>query len=249
MKVLARTGYAAKGVVYLLVGGLAVQGVSSSGSQDALSKLANQPFGQVLTGLTAAGLLAYAAWRFVQGVADPENEGSDALSLGRRFAYLVSGALYVGLALTAARLMLGGSSGGDGAQSWTASVLQLSFGQWLVGAVALSIFVAGIHQFYQGVAAGFTEDFALGKMSDNEKTWATRAGRVGHVSRSVIYFIVGWLVLRAALSDNPSDVGGMDKALSTLRDQGPWLLGAAGLGLVCYGVYCFVMARYRKAVV
>jgi len=250
MKFLARTGYAAKGVVYLVVGGLAVQGISSGGSDGALSKIAQQPFGKVLLSLVAIGLLAYAAWRFVQGFADPENEGDDATSIGKRVGYIASGAVYVGLAVSAAQIVFASGGGGGGSQGLVARVLELPFGQFLVGAVAVGILLGGLHQLYQAISAGFTEDFALGKMSATEQTWAERAGRIGHAARSVVYFVIGWLFIDAALSSTSSEVGGIGKALSTLQEQpyGPWLVGAAGVGLVCYGVYCFVMAKYRKAV-
>lgn len=252
MKLLARTGYAAKGIVYLIVGGLAVQGLAGSGSEDALSKIAQQPFGKVMLGLVAIGLLAYSAWRFVQGFADPENEGNDATSIGKRVGYVASGLVYAGLALSAAQIVFtGGSGGGGGSQGLVARALQLPFGQFLVGAVGIGIIVGGLHQLYQAFSAAFTEDFAFSKMSSSEQTWATRAGRTGHAARSVVYFVIGWLFIDAALSSNSSEAGGIGKALSTLREQpyGPWLVGAAGVGLVCYGIYCFVMARYRKAVV
>ena len=251
MKLLARTGYAAKGIVYLVVGGLAVQGIAGGGSEGALSKIAQQPFGKVLLSLVALGLVAYSLWRFVQGFADPENEGDDATSIGKRIGYVASGAVYAGLAVSAARIVFSSGGGGGGSQGLIATVLQLPFGQFLVGAVGLGILIGGLHQLYQAFSADFTEDFAFGEMSSAERTWATRAGRIGHAARSIVYFVIGWLIIQAALSSNASEAGGIGKALSKMEEQpyGPWLLGVAGVGLVCYGVYCFVMARYRKAVI
>lgn len=249
MKILARTGYAAKGVVYLIVGGLAAQGIASQGSEGALSKIAQQPFGKVLLGIVAVGLLAYAAWRIVQSIADPENEGDDPTDIAKRVGYFASGVVYLGLAVSAARIIFGGGGGG-GTQSLTAQVLSFSFGQWLVGGVGVAIILGGLHQLKEAVTAGFKEDFALGEMSSTEETWATRAGRIGHAARTVVYFIIGWFLIRAAMTRDASEAGGLGKALDALQNQpyGPWLLGATGVGLVAYGVYCFVMARYRKAV-
>ncbi|CAN5754269.1 DUF1206 domain-containing protein [soil metagenome] len=250
---LARVGYAAKGVVYLIIGGLAAQGVAQAGSQGALTKIAQQPFGRVLLAVVALGLAAYALWRLVQGFADSGDEGGDASGIGKRIGYVGSGLAYAALTVAAVQIILGGggSSGGGsggGAQDWTATLLQAPFGRFLVGAVGVGVVLGGLYQLYQAVSAKFTEEFRTGEMSSTELTWARRVGRVGHAARSVVYFIIGWFLLRAALTSNASEVGGLGKALDTLQGQpyGAWLLGVTGVGLAAYGVYCFVLARYRR---
>ena len=250
LKLLARIGFGAKGVVYLIVGALAAQGVAGSGPKGALTEIVQQPFGTVMLSLVAVGLVAYALWRIVQSTLDPENEGTDAKAIGKRIGYFCSGLVYLGLAFSAVRIVLGDGGGGDGAQSGTAKLLSLPFGQWLVGIVGVGVLLAGAHQAKQAITADFREEFALGQMSGTERTWATRAGRLGHAARTVLYAIIGFFLLRAAWTASPEEAGGLGKALDTLQEQpyGPWLLAAAGVGLVCYGLYCFVMARYRKAV-
>ena len=251
MKLLARVGYGAKGVVYLIIGILAIRGVDATGPQDALSTIGQQPFGKILLGLVTLGLLAYASWRWVQSLADPEDEGDGAKAIGKRVGYFVSGVVYAGLAVSAAELILGGGgSGANGAESWTARVLALTFGQWLVGLAGTGVILGGLHQLKQAVTADFTKNFALNEMDAAQKIWAERIGRVGHAARTVVYLIIGWFLIEAAVTSNAGQAGGISEALDTLQAQpyGPWLLGAAGTGLICYGVYCFVMARYRKAV-
>lgn len=249
MKILARLGYAAKGVVYLIIGVLAVEGGVAGGSRSALIQINQQPFGRVLLTLVAIGLLAYAIWRFVHGITDPENEGDDAKALAKRAGYVASGVVYGALAFSAAQIAFG-NGGGNGAQHWTAEVLDLAFGRWLVGLAGVGVILGGLHQLQQAITAKFKEDFALSEINPEQERWAVRAGRAGHAARTVVYLIIGWFLMQAALTYSSSEVGGLGEALSTLQQQpyGRWLLGAAGVGLVCYGIYCFVLARYRKAV-
>ena len=125
----------------------------------------------------------------------------------------------------------------------------MQFGQFLVGIVAAGVLLGGAHQLKQAISADFRENFRLGDMSAAERTWATRAGRLGHAARAVVYALIAWFLARAALADSEARAGGLGKALETLQSQpwGSWILIAAGLGLVCYGVYCFVVARYCDA--
>lgn len=250
LKLLARTGFGAKGVVYLIIGVAAIGG-AGAGPHGALGDILRQPFGRVMLGALALGLLAYAAWRTVQSVLDPEREGNDATSIGKRIGWFCSGLVYAALAYSAARLALGGDrSGGSGAEGGTATLLGLPFGRYLVAIVGIGILLAGVHQARQTLTAGFHDEFALDSMSETERTWATRAGRVGHAARALLYAIIGGLLLKAAWTRSADEAGGIGEALDLLRAQpyGPLMLTLAGAGLVCYGLYCFVMARYRKAV-
>jgi len=251
MRHLARLGFGAKGVVYLIVGALAMQGAAGGGQKGALTEIATQPFGRFLLGIVALGLAAYALWRFISGAIDPHDEADDdAKGIGKRIGYVASGVAYAGLAVTATRMVLGGGSGGgDGAQHWTGVLLEMSFGQILLGLVALAVLVGAGYQAKQAITAGFRDNFLQSAMSSTEMTWAVRAGRLGHGARAVVYALIAWLLARAVLADSEARAGGLGKALETLQSQpwGSWMLIAAGLGLVCYGLYCFVVARYCDA--
>ncbi len=253
---LARFGYAAKGVVYAVVGLLALQlafgrGGEATGPEGALVTIGQQPFGRTLLAIMAIGLLAYALWRFVQAAVDPEHKGKDAKGLAQRAGYVVSGLTYGALGLLAARMAMGqasGSSGGQAQQDWTASLLAQPFGVWLVALLGLLVIGIGIYQFYYGVSRKFRRELKLHEMSPTEVTWATRSGQLGYAARGVVYAIIGGFFLTAALRFDPNQAGGFGQALAELARQpyGPWLLALVALGVFCYGIYSFVQARYRR---
>lgn len=253
---LARWGYAAKGVVYLIIGGLALGSVlttsgQTTGPTGALQEVATQPFGQVLLALIAIGLAGYAIWRFVQAIKDPDHEGSDAKGIFKRIGYAVSGVTYSGLAISAVGMIMGsGGSGGSGGQAEgiTAQVMSQPFGRWLIAIAGVIVIGVGVYQFYKGAAAKFIKVLKLSEMSPGERTWAIRSGRVGLLARSVVYALIGWFLIQAAITANPDQAGGLGEALQTLAQQpyGPWLLGIVALGLMLYGIYSLVLARYRR---
>jgi hypothetical protein len=119
IETLARLGYAANGVVYVVIGVLAVQaafgsGGKTTGSSGAIQTIAGQPFGKFLLALLSIGLIGYIIWCFVQAIMEPENRGTDVKGILSRLGYTASGLIYVGLAVTAVRLAMGSGSGGGG---------------------------------------------------------------------------------------------------------------------------------------
>ena len=251
---LARFGYAVKGVVYGLIGVLAIMaafgsGGQTSGSRGVLDTIAGGPFGQVLLVLVAIGLFGYALWRFVQSIVDPDNKGTDAEGLVKRTGYFISGVIYAGLGIAAVRLLTGsGGGGGSNADSRTATLMEQPFGLWLVGIVGATIIGYGLYQLYKAKEASFFDKLKTGQMSATERTWTKRSGRAGLAARGVVFGIICFFLIQAALSANPQEARGLGGALDTLAAQpyGPYLLGLVALGLVGYGVYCGVNARYRK---
>lgn len=253
---LARFGYAAKGIVYGVIGILAFQAAFGAGGQTtdtrgALREIVQQPFGRILLGIIGIGLLGYVLWRFVQAGLDPEGKGSDAKGIVKRIGYAASGFAYAGLALAAFQILTGSGSGGGGGQSqqhWTARLLAQPFGQWLVAIVGLIIIGIALNAFYVAYSAKFREKLKMGEMSSAEDTWVTRIGRAGLAARGVVFALVGWFFIQAALQSDASETGGLGKALSTLAGQpyGPWLLGLVALGVIAYGLYAIAEARYRK---
>ena len=252
---LARLGYAAKGVVYLIIGGIAARAAFGSGeqvqgSQGALRAILEQPFGRFLLALVALGLAGYALWRFVQAALDPEADGPDGSGAAKRAGWAISGLIHAGLALAAARLVMGngGSGGGDSTDRWTATLMRQPAGRWLVAAVGLGILAYGIYALYRAYAVKLDRRLDLSRMSPEARTWAVRSGRAGIAARGVVFAVMGFFLLRAAMNYDPSQARGLEGALQALQGSsyGPWILALVALGLVGYGIYQLVEARYRR---
>lgn len=251
---LARLGYAAKGVVYLIIGGIAAQAAFTpaervEGSEGAMAAILRQPFGKVLLGLVALGLAGFVVWRAVQAIVDPEHSGGGMKRAAGRIGFAMSGVLYAGLTLEAVR-MLRGSGGGqnNGAQHWTAMVMEKPFGRVAIGLAGLGIAAYGI---YQLVKAFKGEDLDK-RLNLEGSAVATRKrvialARAGTAARGVVFGIIAWLVIKSALQYDPSEAQGLQGALVTLREAayGPYLLGLVALGLIAYGISQLVKARYR----
>lgn len=259
IEILARCGYAAKGVVYIIIGCLALQvafgsGGETSGPKGALSEIAGEPFGQFLLVMVGIGLIGYSLWRFVQAWADPERKGSDAEGIAKRIGYACSGGVYGLLAVEAVRIvfMSAGSSGGSSAEHWTGKLMSQPFGQFLVGAVGVAIIGTGLYQLYRAWTAEFKKMLNSGQMSLAELIWSERIGRAGFAARGVVYLIMGGFLVVAAVRTNPDDAMGIGQALQYLSQQsyGPWLLGLVAAGLVAYGVFsAMILSRYRRILV
>lgn len=249
---LARLGFAARGLVYVLIGWFAIAAARSGGRPDdnrsALGSLADSDAGQWLLAVIALGLLGYAIWRFSEALFDPERHGSDAKAVAKRVGFAVSGLVHVGLALFAARLAMnwgGGASGDAEADRGSAQVLALPGGAWLLGAVGLVLIGAAFGNF----AEAYRAKFARYLRSDLPARQAVvGAGRLGYAARGVVFVLVGWFAVQAALNDDPDAAGGTGQALRTLQDQpyGPLLLGIVAAGLLLFGLFGIVQARYRQ---
>jgi hypothetical protein len=252
---LARFGYAARGVVYAFIGVLAIQAAffgrgETTGPQGAIQKIAEQS--KLLLVLIAIGLFGYALWRFVQGILDPENKGNDAKGMVKRGAMVASGVVYAGLALLAARLIAqdgGAAAAGGGSQaSGTAKLLSLPFGRALVILAGLGVIISALQQIHDAYTKKFTRRLKTQEMSPEEQRLAVHTGQLGLAARGIAFLITGWFLIQAALRYDPSQARGLAGALDTLAHQphGPWLLGLVALGLVAYGAYSFLQARYRR---
>lgn len=253
---LARLGYAAKGIVYFIVGLLAAQAAFTTGGRTtdtsgALSTIVNQPFGKLLLALVTIGLIGYVLWRIVQTIFDPEHSGesTNAKRIVQRLGYGFSAIAYSGLALTAVKLIMGtGNTSGSATQDWTARFMAQPFGRWLVGLAGLAVIGVGISYLYRAYKAKFQHHLKRHQMSEIERKWAKGVGQFGIAARGVVFGVIGLFLVLAALNSNASEARGLGGVLATLAEQpfGPWILGTVALGLIAYSIHCLVEARYRR---
>lgn len=258
---LARAGYASKGVLYGVIGALAAAaafgdggGGATTGSKGALQTLRAQPFGQILLVVMIVGLLGYAVWRFVQATVDPENEGSDAKGIAKRVGWFFIGVVHLALVVYAIGLLtgaaIGGSGGGSGsgAESWTARLMSWPAGPWIVGAAGLVATGLSIYQLYRAWKADLDDQLDLTEMSAKTRKWAVGVSRFGMGARGVVGMIIGVALVVAAVRANPNEAKGLGEALASIQGWtlGWLILGIVALGLVAYGVYELIEARYRR---
>ncbi|MFI5066031.1 MAG: DUF1206 domain-containing protein [Streptosporangiales bacterium] len=248
---LARAGLTARGVLYILIGWVAILVALGNHShqadqQGALQLLAAQPFGKVLLWLVGLGFAGYALWRLSQAAYGVPGEGNGA---GPRLKALGRAIVYAFFAYLTFKV-IAGTAGNTSSkqQDFTASIMHHSGGRWLVGIVGLAIVIAGVLLMIEGIRAKFMKYLRTAQMSPRTRQLVRRLGMIGTTARGLVFAIAGVLVIDAAVTFNASKAGGLDKALLTLRAQpfGEFLLIVVALGLIAFGLYGLAEARWRR---
>ncbi|MGD0066906.1 MAG: DUF1206 domain-containing protein [Streptosporangiaceae bacterium] len=248
---LARAGLIARGVIYILIGLVALLvafGLSSheADQQGALQLLAGKSYGLLALWLLAIGFAAYALWRLSEAAFGVTGEGNGA---GPRLKSLGRGVVYAFFVVLTIKVITG-TQGSQSRQQQdvTAQAMQHPAGRWLVGIVGVIVVIAGLALVLEGVRHKFMKQLRTGQMSARTRRVVKWLGTIGTSARGVVFALVGILVVDAAVTHNAAKSGGVDKALLTLRDQpfGQVLLVLAALGLAIFGVYGLCEARWRK---
>ena len=245
---MSRAGFVARGLVYGIIGILAIKlalgSSSDSASQKgALQAIAHQPFGHLLLLLVAIGLAGYSLWRLTRAILGHGPEGSD--SGFDRFAAAASGIVYAGLCALAVEILLGSGGSGSGKAK---GVFGWPGGVWLVGIAGAVLIAVGLYQGYRGVSHDFLEDSKTEEMSAGVRKWIKWIGTFGYLSRMVVFGLVGVFLIKSAVDYSPSNAVGLDGALAKLRDSayGPYTLGIVATGLIAFGLYSLSDARFRR---
>lgn len=249
---LARAGMASRAVIYGIIAVLALQVALGSGGKTtnqkgALQEIAQGAFGKVLLVLVAIGLAGYAIWRLTRAaLGHGVEEGS--YDAKERANSVVSGISYALLCVTAVKILSGSGGGGGGAKSTTGGVLGWPGGQWIVGIAGLIIIAAGLDQARRAIKKSFLEHAKTAEMDEKTRKGYTRVGQAGFGARAVVFVLIGYFVLRAAIDFDPDKAVSLDGALAKLANApaGPVVLGLVALGLLAFGVYSAMDTRYRK---
>ena len=251
---LARAGYAAKGIVYIVIGWLAAKAAVGRGGgttdpRGAVRIIGDGPFGKLALVVIGVGLLGYMVWRLVSAATDAERNGNDPTSLAKRVGEALRGAAYGTLGIFALKeLTRSPSRGGNATRHWTARLLDLPFGRFLVMAVGLGVIGYAFYQLYRAGTDKMKKHLDLAEAGEPQATWIVRAGRFGIGARAVVFIMIGVLLLRAAARHNAGEAGGIKQGLAALAAEpyGRYVYVAVALGFVAYGLFQVATARYRR---
>src|SRR5689334_8458045 len=250
---LARAGLVARGVVFGVIGVLALElalgaGGKTTSQQGALATIGRQPFGRVLLVIVAIGLAGYAFWRLVSAAVGPRDSADDGVS--KRVPALASGIVYAAICFTAVKILFGGhaTSGASNPKHATAGVLGWPGGPVLVTIAGLILIGVALFQGYQGVSRKFCEEARTDEMRPGIRRAYTGLGVFGFLARMIVFLLAGYGIIKAALDYNPRSAIGLDGALQKLAHSsyGPVLLGIVAAGLIGFALYCIADARYRR---
>ena len=239
---LTRLGFAARGLLYLVIAWLIVRTGQTEDVSGALSYL-GEGGGRILLTVVAAGLIGYGLWRLSDAAFNIENHENGKKGLAKRAGSGASGIIHLFLAWQAVGLIRGtakaSGSGGGGAEQGAETALALPGGPLLLMIAGLVLLAVGLFQLVKAAKADFCDKLDR-RVAD--EAWVKWAGRLGYAARGVVFLISGYFLLQAGLDAQASEAGGMEEALSWLTS--PWDV-IVGLGLAAFGVFSLVEARYR----
>lgn len=257
LKPVAKAGFVAKGLVYCLLGMLTFmaafningQSTKSTDKDGVFDFLYKQTGGQVILAFLALGLVCYCLWRVVEALGKQDID-KKSKEYSKRFRYIFSAFVYGALAYRIIKKLISGISsnndGGGSKQNMARELLTKPYGQILVGIAAAIFLGVGIYQIYYGYSEKYKNH--VDKTVETAKEAMLTAGKMGYIARGIVWLLLAWLFVKAAINANANNAGNTAKAFDFLKDvaYGPYLLAAVGFGLLCYGVFNFVRARYEQ---
>ena len=251
MNRLARLGLIAKGIVYLALGAMAFMAAFEWGGQNEENASRTGVFqwlkesgGSWLLLVVAAGLVCYCIWRFAE--AFTSNGGGK--KTAKRLRYFLSGLAYTSVAFTAGQLALQ-SGKSDSGSHWTTDLMSRPGGQIFAIVAALVLAGIGVYQLHYSLSGKYKKHVQGLGLGDQKSALLLRSGKIGYLARGVVWLILAYLLGRAALQQDSSGTGDTSKAFQFLEQGwtfGSYLLGAVGLGVIAYGIFSFVRARYER---
>jgi hypothetical protein len=248
---LGRAGLVAQGAIHAIIGVLAIEvavglGGKTTNQAGAMTTLAHEPFGKLLLIALAVGLFAYAAWRLVRALVGHGPEGKD--DAMQRLGGVFGGLGYAALFVTAVTILVGSRATNGSPDKATGGVLGWPGGQILVGGTGAVLIGVGLWQGYVGVRRKFLEETRTDRMGEALRKAFTGLGVFGHLARMVVFALIGYFLIKAAVDFDPRQAVSIDGALATLSkaSYGPAVLGVVAAGLIAFAAYSFADAPYRR---
>jgi len=257
VKRLAEFGFYTKGFLFIVIGVLAIlvalgdRSGRLADANGALTLIAQYTYGNILLIIFTAGAFGHGAWNILRGVADVDNAGVNFQGISKRVIAVSVGLFYFFLAWTAWTIVLTNQvsvENGTLQKTLTGIILALPLGAVVVFVIGLSVIGAGINECYRGITGKFQEDFRLRELQGGKRKVVTALGAVSFTARAVIFGLMGYFFITAAIESDPNAAMGIDGALRTLGQNyyGKMLLFIAATGVICHGVLSLYEARYRR---
>jgi hypothetical protein len=250
---LGRFGLVAKGCVYVVIGWIALQAAIHDGGhvvdqRGALRQVFQHTFGTIMLAALTVGLFGYMTWCVARALFNPEREPHDLKGYSKRVFRAGSGIAYGGLGVAAARLLVGMRARHTSARDWSRWFMQQPFGKTLLAMIGIGIAVYGVTRVFKAWKGGLKEELVLEGVAGRVAHSILAMGRIGHGVRGVVFIIIGVFAVIAAAHANPEEAKGIAESLSYLagKPYGPYLLGIVAVGLIAYGLFQFIEARYRR---
>lgn len=257
VKKLARFGFYTKGVLFIVIGILAIllaiglEGGKLADPTGAMVTIAQKPYGKFLLIIFIIGAIGHGIWNILRGAADVDDAGKDWKGIIKRIISAGTGIFYLGLAWSAWNIIFmvqASAANGEVSQTLAAILLALPLGTILVLIIGLSVIGAGVHKCYSGMTGKFQENFRLWEIEGIHLRFITILGALSFTARALIFALIGYFFITAAIYYDPTEAIGIDGALLTLSQSnfGKILLFVTAVGLVCHGVLSFYEAKYRR---
>jgi uncharacterized protein DUF1206 len=252
VKLLGRFGLAARGIIYLLLGWVALLLATGkrhpeADQRGAMQELIRHTGGFLLLWAIAIGLSGYALWRWSEAAFGVVGEGRD---WKPRVQSLIRGIIYAFFAASAFNLLAHHNTQSQAGQSelFTAKAMTHRGGRVLVGIVGAIIIVVGLALVYEGVTRKFKKYFDMSGMPPFSRRLVWFLGTVGTTARGLVFALAGYFVLQAAWKYQPQKARGLDGALQTVANSstGRWLVGLVAIGLIFFGLYGLAEAFWRR---
>jgi hypothetical protein len=250
---LAKAGLTARGVMYVLIGIIAVQ-VAVNGTREqadrtgAVHLVAHTGLGSVILWLLVIGFAGMTLWRLSEAAwGGPDADGRKA---SKRLANLARAVFYALVTYGILKYALGiGQPGSSDKQSQdlTATAMKYQGGQVIVALAGVVVVAAGLYVMYRAYKLKFLKHLRMGSASPRTRKVVTRLGQVGGIARGLVFGTIGVFLVIAAKDASPRQAKGIDSALRALAHTplGPWLLVIVAIGLMMFGVYSWCEARWR----